>query len=136
MERLFVDTSAWYAYFNAKDPDHKSVTALLEAWEPRLVTTEYVFDELVTLVRYRAGHGLAAKVGQELRGGEACLLVTVEPKDIQAAWEHFVAKKSEKLSFTDCTSFAVMRRLKLTTAAALDADFGHAGFTVLPKVKR
>ena len=132
MDRLFVDTSAWYAFFNAKDPDHKSVAALLEAWEPRLVTSEYIFDELVTLVRYRAGHALAAKVGQELREGKACMLVTVEPKDIQDAWEHFVAKESEKLSFTDCTSFAVMRRLKLTTAAALDEDFRKEGFITFP----
>lgn len=136
MERLFVDTSAWYAFFNAKDRDHEAVAALLEAWEGRLVTSEYVFDEVVTLVRYRVGHAPAADLGRVLREGEACLLVTVEPEDIQGAWEHFLSNSREKLSFTDCTSFAVMRRLKIAAAAALDEDFRAEGFTVLPEKGR
>ena len=29
MERLFVDTGAWYAFFNRADPDHASVAEVL-----------------------------------------------------------------------------------------------------------
>ena len=35
-------------------------------------------------------------------------------------------------SYTDCTSFVVMRRLGLHTAIALDADFQREGFALLP----
>ena len=44
MDRLFVDTGAWYAFFDARDPDHTAVAEALHAWEGRLVTTDYVFD--------------------------------------------------------------------------------------------
>ena len=135
MNRLFVDTSAWYAFFNARDSAHRAVSTLLKEWAGRLATSDYVFDEVVTLVRHRADHALAVRVGEALREGGACLLVTVEPRDIQDAWEHFLARGHLKLSFTDCTSFAVMRRLKLTTAAALDDDFSRAGFTALPSLR-
>jgi len=132
MERLFVDTSAWYAFANAKAPRHREIVSALTSWEGRLVTTEFVFDELVTLVRYRVGHAQAAAVGYVLRDGKTCLLVAVEPQDFENAWERFAGQADRRLSFTDCTSFAVMRRLKLTAAAALDEDFKAAGFTVLP----
>ena len=132
MERLFVDTSAWYALANAKAPRHAEVKKALALWEGRLCTTDYVFDELVTLVRYRVGHAPAVTVGGVLRDGDACLLIAVEPEDIHAAWEQFAREADQRYSFTDCTSFAVMRRLKLTTAAALDEDFARAGFVVVP----
>ncbi|MGA9750191.1 MAG: PIN domain-containing protein [Acidobacteriota bacterium] len=132
MERLFVDTSAWYALANGKARRHAEVKKTLAAWEGRLCTTDYIFDELVTLVRYRVGHKPAVTVGEALREGGVCLLVAVEPQDIHAAWEHFAREADQRYSFTDCTSFAVMRRLKLTTAAALDEDFARAGFVVVP----
>ncbi len=132
MERLFVDTSAWYALANAKAPRHEEVRRALGEWEGRLCTTDYVFDELVTLVRYRIGHAPAVTVGEALRDGDTCLLVTVEPHDIHAAWEQFAREADQRYSFTDCTSFAVMRRLKLATAAAFDEDFARAGFAVVP----
>lgn len=132
MERLFVDTSAWYSLANAKAPRHTEVKKTLAAWEGRLCTTDYVFDEIVTLVRYRVGHPPAVTIGNVLREGGACLLVAVEPKDIHAAWEQFAREADQRYSFTDCTSFAVMRRLKLTTVAALDDDFARAGFLVVP----
>ena len=37
-----------------------------------------------------------------------------------------------KLSFVDCTSFAVMKRLAIGTAFTLDRDFKAMGFAVLP----
>ena len=134
MNRLFGDTSAWYAFFSAKDPAHHAVSALLREWAGRLVTSDYIFDEIITLVRYRAGHALAVRAGEALRAGDACLLITAEARDLQDAWETFAREGRQKLSFTDCTSFAIMRRLKLTTAAALDDDFRRAGFTALPSL--
>ena len=48
MNRVFVDTSAWYALIDGRDPDHGGVLAALKAHEKRLVTTNFVFDETVT----------------------------------------------------------------------------------------
>lgn len=132
MQRLFVDTSAWFAFTNRADPDHKAIAASLDAFKGRLVTSNFVFDETVTLCLYRLGHAAAEHVGRVLRDSSQVDLIRVTPEDEAAAWELFRERTDKRYSFTDCTSFALMRRLELTAAAALDDDFAGEGFEQLP----
>jgi len=132
MKRLFVDTSAWYAYINAADPDHRRVEGALESPESRLMTSNFVFDEVVTLCRYRLGHAAAVRAGRVLLDGGVLDLIRVTPEDEGSAWSIFQRRRDEDYSFTDCTSFALMRRLGLRDAVALDADFRREGFDVAP----
>lgn len=136
MQRLFVDTSAWFAFANRVDPDHKTVAALLAAFKGRLVTSNFVFDETVTLCLYRLGHAAAERVGQALRDSSQVDLLRVAPEDETAAWQLFRERSDKQYSFTDCTSFALMRRLDLKAAAALDDDFAGEGFEQLPQLAR
>ena len=132
MERLFVDTSAWFAYFNRKDPDHRSVTKVLEGFQGRLVTSNYVFDEVITLCLMRSGHADAVAVGEVLRDTVLTDLIRISPHDEEEAWRLFRARPDKTYSLTDCTSFALLRRLKLQAVASLDADFAREGFEVRP----
>ena len=132
MQRLFVDTSAWFAFANRADPDHKAVAALLDAFKGRLVTSNFVFDEAVTLCLYRLGHAVAERLGRVLRDSTQVDVVRVAPEDETAAWQLFQERRDKQYSFTDCTSFALMRRLDLKAAAALDDDFAGEGFEQLP----
>lgn len=44
------------------------------------------------------------------------------------AWEIFAHYDDKDFSFTDCTSFAVMRQLGITTVFAFDEHFEQFGF--------
>lgn len=132
MERIFVDTSAWFALLNGADPAHAAVLSVLEAHPGRLVTTNFVFDEVITLARMRLGHGAAVRFGVQILGQPRVDLIRLGSDDERAAWDLFVARPDQAYSFTDCSSFVVMRRLGLARAVALDADFTREGFTVLP----
>ncbi len=129
---LFVDTSAWFALVNGRDPDHHAVRDVLESAGGRLVSSNFVFDETVTLCRYRLGHGAAVRVGNQLRGGATADLVRATATDEAAAWDLFRERTDKGYSFTDCVSFVMMRRLGIDRAAACDEDFRREGFTVLP----
>lgn len=132
MKRAFVDTSAWYAFARADDPDHGRVAAALEKWEGRMVTTNFVFDETVTLAAVRLGHKAACRIGGVLRDQQAVDLVRVTPEDEEEAWSLFSGRKDQGFSYTDCSSFAVMRRLRIPLAIASDRHFLLAGFAVEP----
>ncbi|MBN2492279.1 MAG: PIN domain-containing protein [Planctomycetes bacterium] len=132
MRRMFVDTSAWFAYVNRSDPDHAAVAPVLRAHEGRLVTSSYVFDELVTLLRYRADHATAVRVGAWILDAATVDLVQVTAEDERRAWALFTGRPDQSYSFTDCTSFALMRRLGIDEAVALDDDFVREGFRTHP----
>lgn len=132
MERVFVDTGAWFAFANRKDPQHADVGDALRAFSGRIVTSNYVFDETLSLCRYRLGRRAARVVGSVLRDPDEVDLVRLGIADEEAAWKLFRDRGDQRYSFTDCTSFVLMRRLAIPTALALDSDFRAEGFRLLP----
>lgn len=51
--QCLVDTSAWFALFVPIDPDHQRVRDALSEAGARLITTDYILDETLTLLRAR-----------------------------------------------------------------------------------
>ena len=131
--RVFVDTSAWFAYVNAGDPDHRRVRDVLDDAPDRLVTSTYVFDETVTLPQARLGHRRAVAVGRTLLDPAIVEWLRVTPVDERAPWALFERRPDKSYSFTDCTSFVLMRRERIGHAIALDEHFAQEGFTVAPR---
>jgi len=128
MERLFVDTSAWFAYANRKEPRQKIVSAALLNFSGRLVTSNLIFDETISLCRCRLGHQAARAVGSVLLDPNEVDVLRVTANDERAAWELFCSRNDQRYSYTDCASFSLMRRLGLSLALALDEDFRAEGF--------
>ena len=132
MNGIFVDTGAWYALVDTDDADHGVAAAFLAANAVPLITTNAVLSETVTLIRYRISHEAARIFGQKLRKSAFVRMITVTPADEERAWEIFTRYRDQDFSFVDCTSFAVMQRMKLTHAFALDRHFKVMKFTVIP----
>ena len=127
-----VDTGAWYALADRRDPDHAPVKECMQERAARLVTTNFIFDETITLIRYRLGADAARAFGEHLQSGEAARLVRITHADERRAWQIFTRYRDKSFSFTDCTTFAAMQRLGIDTAVAIDEDFRSFGLTCLP----
>jgi predicted nucleic acid-binding protein len=59
----------------------------------------------------------------------------VESDRFERARNLFFQYRDKDLSFTDCTSFATMRELRLTTVLTTDGHFRQVGFEVLPATR-
>jgi hypothetical protein len=132
MKRLFVDTGAWYAVVDKKDPDHNQAELFLRNNKTPLLTTNFIFDEAVTLIRSRLGWNAAKDFGTNLKGSSFAGIIKVRDEDEENAWRIFLKFKDQDYSFTDCTSFAVMERLKIDTAFSFDSHFESMRFRVVP----
>lgn len=132
VQHLFVDTSAWFAYANRRDPHHQAVRSVIESCEGRILTTNLIFSETVTLCLARLGHAAAWRIGSVLRTPGVVDFLRVSSNDERAAWELFGQRPDKTYSFVDCTSFVLLRRLLHVRALALDADFRREGFFPLP----
>lgn len=136
MNGIFVDTGAWYALVDSDDADHKAAAAFLAANTMPLITTNFIFSETVTLIRYRIGHEAARSFGQKLQESSFVRVVGVTHADEERAWDIFSKYRDQDFSFVDCTSFAVMERMKLSTVFGFDRHFLVEKYAVVPgKIK-
>lgn len=132
MKRVFVDTGAWYALADNRDPDHADAVSFLKQNTLPLATTNFVLDETVTLLRVRLGWKAACDFGEKIWKSNLLSLIRVKEEDEQNAWEIFVKYKDQDFSYTDCTSFAVMNRFGIDTAFVFDRHFQAMKFNVVP----
>ena len=129
--RIFVDTSAWYAIIDKNDLDHAVAVAKIHILDRPLVTSNYVLDEILTLLKTRSGSTIAVPFGQKLWNQEVSTLVRITEEDEARAWGIFCQYEDKGFSFTDCTSFALMERLEINTAFAFDDHFVQYGTFVI-----
>jgi predicted nucleic acid-binding protein len=135
---VFLDTSALVGFLLEGDEHHvrarRTLKDLLRT-SCTLLTTDYIFDEVVTRVRGRADHDSAVTAGEHILSSSSIELVDVDADLRKDAWRLFRKFRDQQLSFTDCTSFAVMRKYGIREAFTFDADFEKVGFTTIPRRK-
>lgn len=125
---IFVDTGNWYAVNVEEDPDHERTRELFLGAMSDLITTDYVVDELLTLLSARGNRDIAVRIGERFWTQEASDLEWTKEDDIWEAWRVFTTFNDKQWSFTDCVSYAVMKRLGIREAFALDEYFKQFGF--------
>lgn len=133
-DQVFIDTSFFKGLIDEKDEFH---AASLKVWDKvkeekvQLVTTNYVLDETFTLIRKRRGLDKAKELRDFLvQVGPQIKIIRVFSADDANAWDWFIKDWSD-LSFTDCVSFAVMKRLDLKKVLTFDNHFSRAGFEIV-----
>ncbi len=125
--KIFVDTSAWYAFIDKNDQDHPAAMNKVKVLDRSLLTSNYVLDEILTLLKTRLGPSIAISFGQKLWDQEVSALVRITEEDEARAWGIFRQYRDKGFSFTDCTSFALMERLDIDTVFAFDDHFVQYG---------
>ncbi len=135
---LFVDTSAFLALVNEKDKNHIAAAEFIDdikfgrANVRRIITSDYIIDETLTGIRYSMGHREAVQWGKDILASKVVEKMEVDEEIFDLAWELFETYKDKKLSFTDCTSFAIMKKRGIGRAFSFDGDFKSMGFALLP----
>ena len=128
-ESVFVDTSALYSVADRDELNHEIATrnwiALLRGGN-NLVTTNYVLLETYSLAQRRLG--LPAVMALAEKVAPALSVIWITPQDHATALAAVITANRRRLSMVDCSSFAVMRSLRIARAFAFDEHFREQGF--------
>ena len=114
------------------DPDHAAAIAFMRFNSDRLVSSDYIYDELLTLFRSRGHTDRAWDWVSQVQEGR-CDVVRLTREDLPSATDVFFNFVDKDWSFTDCTSRVIMERLGIQRAFAFDDHFRQFGtVTVVP----
>ncbi len=133
-EVIFLDTSFLVAYYNKKDEHHKKARRWVEKVRFKklvLVISDYVFDELLTVVLVRRGKDFSIQAGRKLRKDKRIFMIRVSENIFEEAWKIYEDFKDKKWSFTDCTSYKLIESLGIRKAASFDEHFKEFGIEIV-----
>jgi hypothetical protein len=131
---VFVDSSGLYALADHRDPARAAVERYIEKLTKsgiELVLTDYIVDESCTLAKARAGGYGALRLLEIIDRSVAFRWFWIDEERFEAAKLFFRKHADHGYSFTDCTSFALMRELRIKDVLTTDRHFVDAGFRPL-----
>lgn len=133
---IFVDSGAWIALSLPNDRNSPTARAaypeLARGVHGSLVTSNFVLDEAITFLRMATDVPTAARLARTVLSSKNVVMAWIDPGTFEAALRLFEERPDKRWSFTDCTSFAVMKDLGIESAFTFDRNFHEAGFSRVP----
>jgi len=139
---VFVDAWAWLALSNRKDIYHELARkeyTKMKASGYRLVTSDYVLDEVITALFINVAFSDAIEFIESLFAAikdNQIKLERITESQFKTAWSLRKKYKDKPyISFTDLTSFVLMQELAINRVFTGDAHFNQVnlGFEIIPK---
>ena len=128
---IFIDSGAFLARYLGKDQHHRLAQ---QGWrnirKTRLLcfTSNFVLNETFTLLARRAGYSFAAERARNILTSPILTILRPQSEDESEVVDLFEKFADQQVSFTDCISFALMRKHKIRSAFSFDSHFEAAGF--------
>ncbi len=130
-ERVFVDTSAFYALMDRSDNNYEKAAdmwaSLLEK-NLYLYTSNYVIVETLALLQSRLGFEAANLWYRDVL--DLAEILWIDGSIHNLAYELWLSLGRRKLSFVDCVSFMAMRHYKVEKVFGFDRHFEEQGFEI------
>ena len=132
---IFIDTGAFLARFIQRDQYH---IACVQAWDELLksrmpcVTSNFVLNETFTLLARRTNYGFAAQRAKNLLASRELRILRSGQDEERAALDWFAKYADQRVSFTDCVSFILLRKNRIRRVFGFDRHFIMAGFELWP----
>jgi len=131
-ERVFVDTSAFYALMDRSDKNYEQAAALwkyLVEKDLYLNTSNYVVVETLAILQSRLGFEAANLWYRDVLS--LAEVLWIEGSIHNLAHELWLGLGRRKLSFVDCVSFVTMRHYKIEKVFVFDRHFEEQGFEIV-----
>ncbi|HKW05894.1 MAG TPA: PIN domain-containing protein [Nitrososphaerales archaeon] len=139
--KLFLDTGSLVALHNVDDEHHAEATAIFHeiasgrARVSKLYCSDYVLDESVATCFARTHNRRSAiLLGRSILESESIVLLRIDPDAFNQSWTLFRDKFHDiPLSFTDCTTYILMKLNGIANVFSFDSDFDALGLERTPK---
>ena len=80
----------------------------------------------------RAGKFLSVQTGEKILADDKIHILQIDEEIFEKSWLIYRMFKDKEWSFTDCTSYVLMKNLSIYTGVSFDEHFRQFGFKMLP----
>ncbi len=132
-EMIFLDTSFIVAFFNTKDKNYiQARTIIKETMEINpntlFVYSDYIFDELITLLKKKHQPiNQIMEIGENILNSNIWKRITLTNEHFLQTWEMCKAYEDKLWSFTDISSFILMKEMNIRFYLSYDKHFEQYG---------
>ncbi len=136
--KLFLDSGALIARAIENDKNHAAAKQVFHGLSQRklpyrlLYTSNFVVDETLTFLLYRAGARTALAVLTWIRESPNVRVLHVSEEIEPTVDREFHRYAPSGISYTDCTTKVLMERESIDTAFGFDRDLEVLGFHRIP----
>ena len=126
---IFLDTGFIISFLNKNDKNHiKSNQIIMKTLEKGnnaiFIYSDYVFDELITLMKKRKiSISIIQKNGDKILKSKLWIKIPISETYFQKSWRMIKKYKDKSWSFTDVSSFVLMRELNIKYFLSYDDHF-------------
>ncbi len=126
-----MDTSAWIAFFSARDQNHAEAERLFREAVSRkvfLTTTNLVLAEVHRLILHRVGVAAAAFALDRIGSSASVSIVFASDVDHSDALAWLARLTGHRVTYSDAVGFAVIKNIGCVGFLSFDSAFLLAGF--------
>lgn len=124
--KIFIDTGAFIAMTDADDDNHNKAKTFYKTEKEKgakFITTNFIVCETMNYLNAKVSHNIAVIFRDNLKKSSLMEIINITPLIEDTAFNIFRQYTDKDFSFTDCTSFSIMKSLKLKKAFAFDRHF-------------
>ncbi len=133
---IFIDSGAFLALEDESDEHHEEAIRFrdleLLPGNYEFITTSYILDETLTLIRRRLGIPASIDLSKKMRKSRIVKVLSVSKEVEEKAHDLFEKYDDKSFSFTDCISFVIMQDLGIQEAFTFDEHFVQIGLVRRP----
>lgn len=136
--KVFIDTSAWISYCLSRQPKHSTIKNLVKQFIKdgvSICTSNDVVDETTTRLIYDTDIKITQKFVDFIKIGAInnnLVQFWIDEEVQNQAFELIQKFKEHKLSLTDATTIALVKKFSIESVISLDSDFIKVGIHTLP----
>ncbi len=127
----FIDTSGFFSSLSRDDLFHEQTLQILGEVRRRFVTTDWIIGETLNLLTARKKHHVGIEFLEHLEKSKILQILNIDHDRFESSKKIFIKYKDQQFPFTDCTSFALMKELKMKEVLTADHHFKIMGFLPL-----
>lgn len=128
---IFIDTGAFIARYLTQDAHHSNALKIWEQIEKsnlRCFTSNFVLDETFTLLGRWASYPFSVEKARIIFSSTRLTILRPNEEDEIQALHYFEKYSDQKISYTDCISFVLLKNQKINQVFSFDNHFAIVGY--------